>query len=80
LALALEVPFCCHIQVWHVFVDELNGELGPRCIVSLANGPDEDFFYREFSRRVVPEEILACAWEVKNDLYGFIVWGLFVGC
>jgi hypothetical protein len=79
LALALEVPFCCLIQVWHVLVDELNGELGPCCIVSIANSPDEGFFYGESGRRVIPEQILACTWEVKNDIDGFIVWGLFVG-
>ncbi len=28
---------------------------------------------------MVPEEVLACAWEVENDVYGFIVWGLFIG-
>jgi hypothetical protein len=69
----LRCPFCCLIQVWHVFVDELNGKLGPRCIVFVANGPDDGFFYREFGCHVVPEEILACALEVKNDVYGFIV-------
>jgi hypothetical protein len=78
LALALKVPFCCLIQVWHVLVDELNGDLGPRCIVSIANSPDEGFFYRESGCRVIPEEILACNWEVKNYVDGFIVWGLFV--
>jgi hypothetical protein len=30
-----------------VFVDELDGELGPCCIVSFANGPDEGFFWWE---------------------------------
>jgi hypothetical protein len=77
--LALEVPFCCLIQIWHVFVDELYGELGPCCIVSVANSPDEGFFWWELGHRMVPEEVLACAWEVKNDIYGFIVWGTFVG-
>ncbi len=77
--MALEVTFFCLIQVWHVLVDELNGELGPRCNVSIANGPDEGFFYGESGRCMIPEEILACAWEVKNDIDGVIVWGLFVG-
>jgi hypothetical protein len=54
-------------------MDELNGELGPRCIVSIANGPDKGFSYGEPGRHVMPEEILACTWEVKNDFDGFIV-------
>jgi hypothetical protein len=29
---------------------------------------------------LLPEEVLACAWEVENDVYGFIVCGVFVGC
>ncbi len=61
-------------------MDELDSELEPCCIVSVVNGPDEDFFWWESGRRVVPEEVLACAWEVKNDVYGFIVWVVFVGC
>ncbi len=77
--LALEVPFCCLVQIWHVFVDELDGELGPHCIISNANVPDEGFFWWESGHRMVTEEVLACAWEVKDDVYGFIVWGLFVG-
>ncbi len=79
MALALEVPFCCLIQIWHVFVDELDGEFVPRCIVSVANGPDEGFFWWECGHRVVPEKVLACTWEVEDDVYGFIVWWLSIG-
>ncbi len=60
-------------------MDELDGEFWPCCIVSVANGPDEGFFWWEYGRRVVPEEVLACAWEVEDDIYGFIVWWLSVG-
>ncbi len=28
---------------------------------------------------LVPEEYLACAWEVEDDVYGFIVWWLSIG-
>jgi hypothetical protein len=79
LALALEVPFCYLIQIWHVFVDELDGEFWPRCIVFVANGLDEGSFWWESGRRVVPEEVLAWTWEVEDDVYGFIVWWLSIG-
>ncbi len=78
--MALAVPFCCLIQIWHVFVDELDGKFWPCCIVFVANSPDEGFFWWESSCRVVPEEVLACAWEVEIDVYGFIVWWLSFGC
>ena len=60
-------------------MDELDGEFWPCCIVSVANGLYEGFFWWESGPRVVPEEDLACAWEVEDDIYGFIVWWLSVG-
>ncbi len=33
----------------------------------------------ESGRCMVPEEVLACTWEVKDNVYGFIEWWRSVG-
>ena len=61
LALALEVAFCGFVRIWHVLVDERDGELGPRGVISVLYRLDELFFDWETGGGVIPEKSLASA-------------------
>ena len=61
LALALEVAFCCLVRIWHVLVDERDGELGPRGVITIPDCIDELFYQRKVWRALGRSKIALMA-------------------